>query len=94
MTDNVSPEEKKDRFLRFEQVIKSNQINIFQDYVNKTVEVLVEKVSNKNETELSGHTTCQKVVNFKGNSELLGEIVKVKISEAKINTLYGDFCGK
>lgn len=94
IVDNVSAEEKTERFLKFERLIKHNQISLFRKYVDKTLEVLVEKVSNKNETDLSGHTTCQKVVNFKGNSELLGKIVKVKISEAKINTLYGEVCGK
>lgn len=92
MADNVSSKMKKERFLRFENLIKLNQTNIFQQYINKTVEVLVEKVSNKNEAEMSGHTTCQKVVNFKGSDELLGKIVKVKILEAKTNTLYGEMC--
>lgn len=92
MTDNVSSEVKKERFLTFENLIKLNQINIFQQYINKTVEVLVEKVSNKNEAEMSGHTTCQKVVNFKGSDKLLGKIVNVKILQIKTNTLYGEMC--
>ncbi len=92
MIDNVSAEVKTDRFLEFEKLIRFNQRAVFRSYLDKTVEVLVEKISNKNSMELSGHTTCQKVVNFKGSSELLGKIVKVKISEAKTNTLYGEIC--
>ncbi|MGI8639544.1 MAG: tRNA (N6-isopentenyl adenosine(37)-C2)-methylthiotransferase MiaB [Pyrinomonadaceae bacterium] len=92
MTDNVSAKEKTERFLEFEKLIRLNQRDVFRSYLNKTVEVLVEKISNKNNAELSGHTTCQKVVNFKGSAELLGKIVKVRISETKTNTLYGEIC--
>ena len=94
MSDTVSATVKKERFLRFESLIKLNQISIFQQYINEAVEVLVEKVSNHHTAEMSGHTTCQKVVNFKGTNELLGQIVKVKITEIKTNTLYGEICGK
>ncbi len=56
------------------------------------VEVLAEKYSAKNDEELTGHSTCQKVVNFKGSKELLGKIVKIKITETKTNSLYGKLC--
>ena len=90
MTDNVSEAVKTERFLELEKLIRLNQRGIFESYLDKTVEVLAEKVSNKNDSELSGHTTCQKVVNFKGSAEILGKIVKVKITETKTNTLYGE----
>ncbi len=94
LTDNVSEKVKMERFLELEKLIRFNQRNIFESYLNRTVEVLVEKVSNKNKAELSGHTTCQKVVNFKSSDELLGQIVRVKITETKTNTLYGELAGK
>ncbi len=94
LTDNVSEKVKTERFLELEKLIRCNQRNIFELYLNRTVEVLVEKVSNKDKAELSGHTTCQKVVNFKSSSELLGQIVRVKITETKTNTLYGELAGK
>ncbi len=90
MGDTVSEATKTERFLELEKLIRLNQRDVFETYLNKTVEVLAEKVSNKNDTELSGHTTCQKVVNFNSSSELLGKIVKVKITETKTNTLYGE----
>ena len=94
LTDNVSEKVKTERFLELEKLIRFNQRNIFESYLNRTVEVLVEKVSNKDKAELSGHTTCQKVVNFKSSDELLGQIVRVKITETKTNTLYGELAGK
>jgi tRNA-2-methylthio-N6-dimethylallyladenosine synthase len=92
MSDNVSAKEKSVRFLELEKAVKNNQQKVFQNYLNKTVKVLVEKISNKNMAQISGHTTCQTVVNFEGSSELLGKIVNVEILEAKANTLYGKIC--
>ena len=90
LDDNVTATEKTERFLELENLIRYNQSKIFGDYINRTVDVLVEKPSGKNAGELSGHTTCQKVVNFKGSPALLGEIVQVKITQTKTNTLFGE----
>lgn len=90
LLDDVSPNEKNERFLELERVQRNIQIKVFQSYIGKTVEVLAEKKSVKRDGQLSGHTTCQKVVNFIGSSELLGKIVKVKILEIKTNSLYGE----
>ncbi len=92
MPDNISPSEKTARFLELEKAVKLNQQKIFQNYLNRTVSVLVEKVSDKNADQVSGHTTCQTVVNFEGSPSLLGKIVNVKITESKTNTLYGKIC--
>ena len=58
--------------------------------LNKKVEVLAEKTSPKTSTHLTGHTTCHKVVNFKGVDESLGKILDIKITECKTNTLFGE----
>ncbi len=39
------------------------------------------------EADLTGHSTCHKVVNFKGDESLEGEIVDVLITKAKTNSL-------
>ncbi len=92
MPDNVSSTEKTVRFLELEKTVKLNQQKIFRNYLNRMVSVLVEKVSDKHTAQVSGHTTCQTVVNFEGTSQLLGKIVNVKIIESKANTLYGKIC--
>lgn len=89
MNDYVSPAEKTERFLELEQLQKASQFESFKGYINKTVKVLVEKKSVKNEAEVSGHSSCQKVINFKGSEELLGKVVNVKITECKSNSLSG-----
>ncbi len=92
MVDNVSDEEKTRRFIELESVQKQNQFNALQSYLNREVEVLVEKISTRKDNEYSGHTTCHKVVNFFCSEDLLGKIVKVKITEAKSFTLHGEIC--
>ena len=89
LADDVSLSEKKERFIELDKLQKLIQQKIFISYINRTVKVLVEKVSVKDETQYSGHSTCNKVINFKGTNELLGKIVDVKITEAKVNTLFG-----
>jgi tRNA-2-methylthio-N6-dimethylallyladenosine synthase len=90
LKDDVSPQEKTERFLELEKVQRKYQSEIFQKYIGRKVAVLVEKQSNRNRIQMSGHSTCHKVVNFVGEEKLLGEIVSVKITEAKTNTLFGE----
>ncbi len=88
--DDVSAIEKTARFLELESSQRAFQRETFKAYVNQNVRVLVEKRSSRNEFELSGHSGCQKVVNFKGSETLLGRIVSVRITECKSNTLFGE----
>ncbi|HMS43244.1 MAG TPA: tRNA (N6-isopentenyl adenosine(37)-C2)-methylthiotransferase MiaB [Pyrinomonadaceae bacterium] len=90
MPDDVSLKQKTERFLELEKLQRKHQTDIFRNYVGREVDVLAEKHSNRNKDEISGHSTCHKVVNFVGNESFLGKIVKVKITEAKTNTLFGE----
>ena len=56
----------------------------------KVVRVLVEGPSKKNKEVLSGRTSTNKIVLFKGDMALKGQFVDVKINECKTWTLYGD----
>jgi len=89
MIDDVSPAEKTLRFLELEQAQKSSQSNALQRYINQVLKVLVEVGSSRSATGLTGHSTCHKVVNFEGSSDMLGQIVDVKITEIKANSLFG-----
>jgi len=46
--------------------------------------------SAKSPDDLSGHSTCHKVVNFFGGSTEKGEVAQVRITKAKSNSLYGE----
>ena len=89
MEDDVSAYEKTARFRELESVQKTSQAETQVRYIGKNLKVLVEKRSSYSTSQVSGHSTCHKVVNFEAPSELLGEIVKVKITEVKSNSLFG-----
>jgi tRNA-2-methylthio-N6-dimethylallyladenosine synthase len=90
LRDDVSREEKAARFERLENVQRQRQQQIYQSYVGRELEVLVERRSSKSDQDMTGHSTCHKVVNFPGDDSMLGNIVDVRISEAKQNSLYGE----
>jgi tRNA-2-methylthio-N6-dimethylallyladenosine synthase len=87
--DNVPEQEKKTRFLELETAQKRSQERIYRSYVGRTLQVLVEKQSTRSANDLSGHSTCNKVVNFASDRSLEGEIVNVTVTAAKTNSLYG-----
>ncbi len=87
--DNVPETEKTARFLELEKVQRAAQEKIYRSYVGRTLSVLAERQSSRSENDLSGHSTCHKVVNFEGDTRIEGEIVDVLVTAAKTNSLYG-----
>lgn len=92
MEDDVTPAEKTRRFLELERVQKAMQAHGLKRYINKTLKVLVERPSTRNPDDYMGHSTCHKIVNFRGSDEMLGKIVDVRISDVKANSLFGEVC--
>jgi tRNA-2-methylthio-N6-dimethylallyladenosine synthase len=91
LPEDVSAGEKTERFLALEGLQKRLQRAIYDSYVGAEVSVLVEGESARSGEDLTGHTDCNKVVNFRGGPELIGEIVRVRVAEAKTNSLYGEW---
>src|SRR5215831_5915708 len=89
LTDEVPDEVKKERFLELQQIQREIQDRIYASYVGRRLNVLVEGESARSDEDMSGHSTCHKVVNFKGDPTLRGEIAEVEITAAKPNSLYG-----
>ena len=92
--DNVPETEKTARFIELEKAHRAAQEKIYRSYVGRTLSVLAERQSSRSEKDLSGHSTCHKVVNFQGDSSLEGEIVDVLVTAAKTNSLYGTLVGR
>ena len=90
MPDDVPATEKTSRFRRLEAVQKSQQNKGLQRYINKVLKVLAERPSAKSADDLTGHSTCHRVVNFHGSDDMLGNIVNVRITEVKANSLFGE----
>lgn len=90
MEDNISSEEKSKRLQQLNEIVAEKAFKANQRYLDQIVEVLVEGPSKKTDTMLTGYTAHQKLVNFKGNPDSIGEIVKVKITEAGTWFLKGE----
>ena len=92
MLDTVSDEEKTARFIELERVQREVQNRRLRRYLGKTLSVLAERESTKSESDITGHSTCHKVVNFRGTRDMIGSIRNVRINEVKSNSLYGEVC--
>lgn len=89
LEDKVTLEEKEQRLYRLNEVINKYSKESNVKMLSKVYNVLVEGYSNK-EGMLFGYTETNKLVNFKGNDDSIGKIVKVKIDDAKSFSLDGE----
>ncbi len=90
MEDNVSKEEKESRLQRLMEKTSQYALAQNQKWVNKTCKVLVDGPSKKNKEIYSGYSEQNKLVNFVRKDAQPGDIVEVKITEAKTWTLNGE----
>lgn len=89
MENQIDYKVKHNRFQRLSDTLNEISLDINQKLVGKTVEVLVEDISKNNPDVLTGRTKTSKLVHFKGNKELIGSLVNVKIEDVKTFTLEG-----
>ncbi|NLW28338.1 MAG: tRNA (N6-isopentenyl adenosine(37)-C2)-methylthiotransferase MiaB [Erysipelothrix sp.] len=85
-----SPQENKKRLLQLNELVKKYSLERNQEYINQTVEVLVDGFSKKDESIYTGYTPSSKVVNFKADDINIGDIVRVKINKVKTWYLSGE----
>ncbi|GHT53375.1 tRNA-2-methylthio-N(6)-dimethylallyladenosine synthase [Bacteroidia bacterium] len=90
LPDDV-PEEEKVR--RLEEIIALQlELSLMRNKegIGKTVEVLVEGFSKRSREQLFGRTSQNKVVIFNKEKYRVGDLVKVKITDASAATLFGE----
>ncbi len=92
MVDSVSLEIKRERLQILNTLVNKYSNLANQKYLNKEVLVLVEDINEKDQNKLFGYTETMKRVNFKGNKNIIGKIVKVKINKVKTWSLDGEIC--
>ena len=90
MEDCLTDEEKHRNFERMVEFQNGISKKKNDAYFGKHEKVLVEGLSKTNPEFLSGRTDGGKIVNFKGNVNLVGKIVNVKITEVKTWSLLGE----
>ncbi len=89
-SDSVPEEVKTEWFMKLQELQDRVQRQRYARHIGKTVEVLVEGVSSRSELDFTGHTRCNKVVNFPDSGITVGVLVEVRITEAKSHSLYGE----
>jgi len=90
LPDATPRDEKKARLQRLQAKLNENAQAISQAMVGGIESVLVDGHSRKDDQELKGRTQNNRVVNFPGNARLIGRFVRVRITEAKANSLRGE----
>lgn len=89
MEDNVTLEEKNNRLQRLNELVNQFAKEANDQYQDKIVPVLIEGLSEKDETKLMGYTDTMKLVNVEGPETLIGTIVNVQIKEVKTWSMDG-----
>ena len=89
MEDNVSLEEKQDRLQRLNELINKYSKEANLKYEGKTVPVLIEGISEKDDDTLMGYTDTMKLVNVKCDKKYIGTIQNVEIKEVKTWSMDG-----
>ncbi len=85
--DDVSKEEKRDRWDRIQELMEEISLRKNQTFIGKTVSVLIDKIDNG---FVSGNSFEMKLVRFASRDEsLVGKIVDVEVKEVKAWVLEG-----
>ncbi len=89
LVDDVPITIKKERLARLQARINTFAAEISQQMIGTTQRVLVGGYSRKQASQVSGRTENNRVVNFDGPEDLIGQFVEVRITEALPNSLRG-----
>ena len=88
--DDMTMEEKKKRLDILQARLKQQGMAISKSMIGTTQRILIDRVSKKDATQISGRTENNRVVNFTADKNLIGQFVDIKITEALPNSLRGD----
>lgn len=90
LPDDVSEEEKKERLYILQDRINQSAQRIARNMLDTEQRILVEGPSKKNPMELSGRTENNRVVNFEGTPDMIGEFVDIHVTDVFSNSLRGN----
>ncbi|GLP98003.1 tRNA (N6-isopentenyl adenosine(37)-C2)-methylthiotransferase MiaB [Paraferrimonas sedimenticola] len=89
LPDDVTEQAKKDRLYLLQQRINQNAMQYSRRMQGTVQRILVEGPSKKDIMELRGRTENNRVVNFEGSLDMIGQFVDVEITEVFANSLRG-----
>ncbi|MBW5802395.1 tRNA (N6-isopentenyl adenosine(37)-C2)-methylthiotransferase MiaB [Coxiella endosymbiont of Ornithodoros amblus] len=92
LLDDVPMAVKKERLAILQNCINAKATEISQSMLGTQQRILVTGPSKKYPGQLSGRTENNRVVNFNGDTPLIGQMVTIKIKEARPYSLWGEVC--
>jgi tRNA-2-methylthio-N6-dimethylallyladenosine synthase len=90
MDDHVPLEIKSERLKILQETQRDITFKKSLELAGRKVEVLVEGRSKGNDLEISGRTSCNRIVNFPGPEDLTGGLAEVVITDVFPNSLRGE----
>ena len=90
MANQVPEEEVKDNFNRVLEVVQNIAHERAGRLVGQVEEVLIEELNEQDETLITGKLSNSTTVHLKGGKELIGSIIKVKLTECKGFYYFGE----
>ena len=90
MDDKIDMKTKEERLYKLNEIINSYSNAANQEYLNKIVPVLIEGISEKDPNKVFGYTDTMKLVNVINAQDKIGQIINVKITDAKSFSLDGE----
>lgn len=93
LEDDVPEQTKKQRLAEIVKLQRQHSLYRTKQFVNQTLEVLIEKESKKSDAHWSGRTSQNTVAVFPKKQYKVGDFVKVKIDDCTSATLLGQAVG-
>ena len=90
LADELTAEVKQRRFDRLLELQQKTSDDIWSSDLGSELDVLVEGESKQGDGQMFGRTTWNRIVNFTGSSELIGQRVKVRITKVFRNSNLGE----
>ena len=90
MKNDLTEEEKEDRLHRLNEIVNKYSKESNERMLNTIQKVLVIGVSEKDSNKVCGYTENMKLVNVSAPIETIGQIINVKITDAKSFSLDGE----
>ncbi len=89
LPDDTPLEVKKQRLQILQNRLLINASRYSESMIGSKQRILVTGFSKKDSKQLSGRTECNRVVNFEGPEDLIGQFIDVQITDALPNSLRG-----
>ena len=90
MPDQIPEEVSSRRIQKLIAIQKENTRRNYAGYIGQVHSVLVEEASKRDERQMAGKDEYNITVNFPGSKDLIGRIVRVRITSAGESTLRGE----